>query len=117
MKRFLTLFLALCLMILPGCGATEPETPDVPDAPEQSVVFGEAVTVIYAQADGDHAKNAALLLREAMRPILGYRPETVTDRAYRGDGSGCFFYVGNVTLLEELPALGEREFALDMLEK
>ena len=117
MKRILILMLALCTLLLSACTtAVAPEGDDVPDTPEQSIAFGESVIIVYAQADGDYAKNAALLLRESLRPVLGYRPETVTDRAYRGDGSERFFYIGNVTLLEELPALGAREFALELLE-
>lgn len=116
--RALTLILALCLMLpLVACGDPEVPPSEEPPVPEQVVTFDESLTIIYAQSDGEYAKSAALLLREALRPVLGYRPETVTDRAFRGDvAANRVLLIGGVTLLDKSDEVLENGFTVALLE-
>jgi endonuclease/exonuclease/phosphatase family metal-dependent hydrolase len=95
MKRYLILLLSILLLAssFTACSPTDPGE----SLQEKTVVFDRPLTIIYAQSEGEIAKEAALLLRESLQDALGYKPTVVTDRAFQGDVTAdCVLILGNV---------------------
>lgn len=119
-SKFLTALLAVCLLLPLAAACTGDSTPPEGQPPaleNKSVVFDQTLTIIYAQANGEYAQNAASLLREALRDPLGYRPTIVTDRAFQGDVTADrVFLIGNVTLVDASDKAIEGDFSLEILD-
>ena len=110
MKRFLTLFLTLCLLTLPvlsGCKKEEPENPDT-DAPTVFTVAesGKATcSIIYARGTG-YRKRMVLAdnLAAFIKLQTGVKPDVFSDEEAT-DTSGCEILIGNTNRAESATAL------------
>lgn len=112
MKRFLTLFLTLCLLTLPvlsGCKKEEPENPDT-DAPTVFTVAesGKATcSIIYARGTG-YRKRMVLAdnLAAFIKLQTGVKPDVFSDEEAT-DTSGCEILIGNTNRAESATALAD----------